>query len=64
MNGPYPDSVNRVKPPKTTIPKTLAALPSSQYATILSLDLGKDRFALMLDTIAGLDNGVDVWERV
>lgn len=26
----YPDSVRRVKPPKTTIPKTLAALPRSQ----------------------------------
>lgn len=37
----YPDSVNRVKPPKITIPKTLAALPSSQYATALSLILGK-----------------------
>ena len=36
-----PDSVSLVKPPKTTIPKTLAALPSSQYATILSLTSGK-----------------------
>jgi hypothetical protein len=26
----YPDSVSLVNPPKTTIPKTLAALPSSQ----------------------------------
>lgn len=30
-----------VKPPKTTIPNTLAALPSSQYATALSLVSGK-----------------------
>jgi hypothetical protein len=26
----YPDSVRRVRPPKTTMPNTLAALPSSQ----------------------------------
>jgi len=31
--GAYPDSVRRVSPPKTTMPKTLAALPRSQYAT-------------------------------
>ena len=37
----YPDSVNLVRPPKTTIPKTLAALPSNQYATVLSLTPGK-----------------------
>lgn len=40
-NKTYPDSVNRVNPPNTTIPKTLAALPSSQYATILELVSGK-----------------------
>lgn len=39
----YPDSVRRVRPPNTTIPKTLAALPSSQYATTLWLVLGKKR---------------------
>ena len=38
----YPDSVNLVKPPKTTRPKTPAALPSSQYATIFSLISGKN----------------------
>ena len=37
----YPDSVRRVRPPNTTIPKTLAALPKSQYATTLWLVLGK-----------------------
>lgn len=37
----YPDSVRRVRPPKTTMPKTLAALPSSQYATALELESGK-----------------------
>jgi hypothetical protein len=37
----YPDSVSLVRPPKTTIPKTLAALPSNQYATVLSVTLGK-----------------------
>ena len=43
----YPDSVSRVNPPNTTIPKTLAALPSNQYATIL-LDVSGN-----LDTFAG-----------
>ena len=37
-----PDSVRRVNPPKTTIPKTLAAEPSSQYATDLELVSGHD----------------------
>ena len=37
----YPDSVKRVQPPKTTMPNTLAALPSSQYATPLELVSGK-----------------------
>ena len=37
----YPDSVSRVRPPNTTIPNTLAALPRSQYATDFSLVLGK-----------------------
>lgn len=37
----YPDSVNLVNPPNTTMPKTPAALPSSQYATFLSLVLGQ-----------------------
>ena len=36
----HPDSVRRVRPPKTTIPNTLAALPSNQYATSLSLTSG------------------------
>jgi hypothetical protein len=31
-----------VRPPKTTMPKTLAAEPSNQYATLLLLVLGKD----------------------
>ena len=45
----YPDSVSRVRPPKTTMPKTLAALPNSQYATTLSLVSGKNRlFAFSL----------------
>jgi hypothetical protein len=37
----HPDSVRRVKPPKTTMPNTLAALPSSQYATLLELVSGQ-----------------------
>jgi hypothetical protein len=38
----YPDSVNLVRPPKTTIPKTLVALPRSQYATDFELVSGKN----------------------
>lgn len=37
-----PDSVSRVRPPKTTMPNTLAAEPSSQYATLLLLVSGND----------------------
>jgi hypothetical protein len=37
----YPDSVSLVRPPNTTMPNTLAALPSSQYATLFELVLGK-----------------------
>ena len=33
--------MRRVRPPNTTIPKTLAALPSNQYATLLEVVLGK-----------------------
>ena len=42
----HPDSVRRVNPPKTTMPKTLAALPKSHHATDLSLILGKLDLAL------------------
>jgi hypothetical protein len=38
----YPDSVSRVRPPKMTMPNTLAALPRSQYATALLLTFGKE----------------------
>ena len=41
----YPDSVNLVRPPNTTIPKTLIALPMSQYPTPLGLDSGQAFFA-------------------
>ena len=47
----YPDSVNRVRPPHTTMPKTLAALPSNQYATIFSLVLGNADFFATLDPV-------------
>jgi len=36
--------VRRVRPPKMTSPKTLAALPSSQYATLLLFVSGKNDF--------------------
>jgi len=59
----YPDSVSRVKPPSMTIPKTLAALPKSQYATVLSLVSGKlSKISLILwlilDSGDGLRNAV------
>lgn len=41
----YPDSVNLVRPPKTTIPKTLTALPMSQYPTLLEEALGHELLA-------------------
>jgi hypothetical protein len=47
----YPDSVNRVRPPNTTMPKTLAALPRSQYATALELVSGKALFELPPDAL-------------
>jgi hypothetical protein len=37
----YPDSVNLVSPPNTTIPNTLAVLANNQYATEFVLVLGK-----------------------
>ena len=44
VESSYPDSVSLVRPPNTTSPNTLAALPSSQYATALSLVSGKNDF--------------------
>lgn len=56
-----PDSVSRVSPPKTTMPKTLAALPRSQYATTLLLVSGKkgafvevDAAACVADAVVGI----------
>jgi hypothetical protein len=43
----HPDSVSLVRPPNITIPKTLAALPNSQYATILPLTSGKRDFVFV-----------------
>ena len=44
-----PDSVNLVSPPKITIPKTLAALPNNQYATVLAEVSGKlEAFAVLV----------------
>lgn len=40
----YPDSVNRVNPPNTTIPKTLPADARSQYATVFDEISGKNAF--------------------
>lgn len=50
----YPDSVNLVNPPKTTIPKTLVALPSSQNATDLWLIFGKLDFLPEVSASAAL----------
>lgn len=40
----YPDSVNRVNPPNTTIPNTLPADARSQYATVFDEVSGKNAF--------------------
>lgn len=53
-----PDSVRRVRPPKTTIPKTEAADPRSQYATLLLLTLGK---CVVEDALAFLGCFAMVW---
>jgi hypothetical protein len=42
MDATHPDSVKRVRPPKMTMPNTLAALPNSQYATELLVRFGKN----------------------
>ena len=47
----YPDSVSLVRPPKTTIPKTLAALPSSQYPTAFELVSGKNFLLTVLHEV-------------
>lgn len=44
ISSSHPDSVNRVNPPKMTMPKTLAALPINQYATFFSEVSGKKAF--------------------
>lgn len=54
-NWTYPDSVNRVKPPKTTIPKTLAADPKSQYATVFEDVSGKYPFFGIAFSFSALD---------
>jgi hypothetical protein len=57
----YPDSVNLVRPPNTTMPKTLAALASSQYATLLSLVSGKlEAFSLTLEASDARTSTLDV----
>lgn len=62
-----PDSVNRVRPPKTTRPKTLAALLNNQYATGLELVSGKNDFfeaAFEPDVpmvLPRLPNGEEAW---
>ena len=42
LKATHPDSVSLVRPPKTTIPKTDAALPSNQYATGFEVVSGKN----------------------
>lgn len=56
----YPDSVSRVRPPKTTIPKTLAALPSSQYATALELVSGNDLDRVFALSLLDKDDDVEI----
>lgn len=56
----YPDSVKRVRPPNTTIPKTLAALPSSQYATDFELVSGKELLFAFASETCSTDGGFRV----
>lgn len=62
----YPDSVSRVNPPNTTMPKTLAALPRSQYATVLDVVLGKllDLLSLAAAASATMVRGASDWPKV
>jgi hypothetical protein len=53
-NWTYPDSVNLVRPPNTTIPKTDAALPNSQYATDFELVSGKNFLAAILPSVCDI----------
>lgn len=48
----YPDSVNRVRPPNTTIPNTLAALARRKYPTDLELVSGKDELFMEEEALA------------
>lgn len=50
----YPDSVNLVNPPQMTIPNTLAALPSNQYATLLLLVSGHEDFLAIVPAASAL----------
>ena len=54
-----PDSVSLVNPPKTMMPKTLAALPSNQYAIIFSLVLGKRDLAASFSGLLADANDAD-----
>jgi hypothetical protein len=56
LKGPYPDSVNLVRPPNTTIPKTLPADARSQYATVFDEVSGKNPlFAPFAPSFSALD---------
>lgn len=64
----YPDSVSRVRPPKTTMPNTLTADPINQYPTVLELILGND--LAVTPSTAGFahvwlssDSGDDLFDR-
>jgi len=46
-----PDSVSRVSPPNMTIPNTLAAEPSNQYATDFELVSGHDELFDEVDLV-------------
>jgi hypothetical protein len=50
----HPDSVNRVNPPKTTIPNTLTALPTNQYATAFELFWGQEKVDFRAAGAAGI----------
>jgi len=45
----YPDSVNLVNPPRTTIPNTNPDIPNNQYATLLEVLSGKNALLDLVD---------------
>lgn len=58
-----PDSVRRVRPPKMTMPKTLAAEPRSQYATDGELVCGQEEGLAGLPSCNRTLEAVNSWPK-